>query len=108
MTPEEMERVMNFIIERQEQFTNQLAEQQAILSQQQMLVGTLIESQNTLTATVQQIADSHSQRLNRHDERFAETQESINSLTRTVERYINARGSNGSGGNGTGGSDAGF
>ncbi len=101
MTNEELERVMNFIIERQETFASQISEQQ-------MLVGTLIESQNTLTATVQQISDAHSQRLDSHDEQFAETQESINSLTRTVERYINARGSNGNGGNGTGGSDAGF
>jgi ABC-type transporter Mla subunit MlaD len=105
MTPEELERVMNFIIERQENLGD-------VLQQQQQLMGTVIESQNVLTATVQQIAEAHNSRLNkhdeqfaklvatanRHDEEFAEMRENINSLTRTVDRYITARGNNGTGG----------
>lgn len=39
----------------------------------------------------------HEKSVARHDEQIAEMRESINSLTRTVERYINARGSNGNG-----------
>ncbi len=91
MTPEELERVMNFIIERQENLGD-------VLQQQQQLMGTVIESQNTLTATVLQIAEATDARLNKHDEQFAEMRENINSLTRTVDRYITARGNNGTGG----------
>jgi hypothetical protein len=33
--------------------------------------------------------------INKHDGQFAEMRESVNNLTRTVDRYINARSTNG-------------
>lgn len=90
---------MNFIIERQERFAGQQ-------THQQMLVDTLLESQNTLTKSVTQIVQAHNARLNRQDARDDKQDtrldaltDSLNSLTRTVDRYISAR-TNGTSGNG--------
>jgi hypothetical protein len=114
MTNEELENVMNFIIERQERFADQQ-------THQQMLVDTLLESQNTLTATVLQITEAHNARINRldehdrrqleiieahnarfdrHDDGFKSMRESIDNLSRTVDRYITARGNGSNGANG--------
>lgn len=98
MTNEELEEVMNFIIKRQENFGD-------VLQQQQALMGTLIESQNTLTETVLQIAEGTDARIKRHDEQFAKQGEqlaalaaTVADLTRTVKQYITGRGTNGDGG----------
>lgn len=91
MTNEEMERVMNFIIERQER----MAERD---EHQQLLLESLLESQNLLTETATRIAEAHQARLNRHDDEFRSVRESLDNLSRTVDRYITARG-NGANGN---------
>jgi hypothetical protein len=107
MTPEELERVMNFIIERQERMA---AQQEG----QQFLVDALLSSQKTLTATVMQIANGVVERFDRQDAemsvmrerhdrqdaQIAATNESVSRLSATVDRYITARGN---GSNGTGG-----
>jgi flagellar biosynthesis/type III secretory pathway protein FliH len=95
MTPEELERVMNFIIERQERMA---AQQEG----QQFLLDALLSSQKTLTATVMQIANGVVERFDRQDAEMSALREAVGDLTRTVDRYITARGngSNGRGGQG--------
>ncbi len=93
MTPEELERVMNFIIERQERMA---AHQEG----QQFFLDALLSSQKTLTATVMQIATGTVQRFDRQDAQIAATNESVNQLSATVDRYIKARGQNSNGTNG--------
>jgi len=78
MTNEELERVMNFIIKRQERMTAQQ-------EQQQFFINTLLDSQNTLTATVTRIAETQGQQI-------AVLTENLNNLTATVDRYIHALG----------------
>lgn len=93
MTPDELEKVMNFIIERQERMA---AQQEG----QQFLVDALLSSQKTLTATVMQIATGTVNRFDRQDAEMSAMREAVGDLTRTVDRYITARGN---GSNGTGG-----
>ena len=93
MTNEELERVMNFIIERQERMA---AQQEG----QQFLVDALLSSQKTLTATVMQMATGTVQRFDRQDTEMSAMREAVGDLTRTVDRYITARGNGSNGTNG--------
>jgi len=100
MTPEEIEKLMQFIIARQER----IAELQEISASQITLLTTVQVDQNARL-------DEHSERiarfersysviadlLQRHDGQLVALTDGLNSLTRTVERYITAQG-NGNGG----------
>ncbi len=91
MTNEELERVMNFIIERQERMTAQQ-------EQQQFFINTLLDSQNTLTTTVTRIAETQGRQIAAQGRQIAVLTENLSNLTATVDRYIHAlgNGSNGS------------
>jgi chromosome segregation ATPase len=110
---------MNFIIKRQERTVEQQAEHDeriarfersytAIAELLQRHDSQLVEVttvSNEARGTIEdlaRVAARHDASDVRHDEQIAEMRENINSLTRTVDRYINARGngSNGSGGAG--------
>lgn len=85
MTNEELERVMNFIIERQERITAQQ-------EQQQFFINTLLDSQNTLTATVTRIAETQGRQIAAQGRQIAVLTENLSNLTATVDRYIHALG----------------
>ena len=99
MTPEELERVMNFIIERQERMTAQQ-------EQQQFFINTLLDSQNTLTATVTRIAETQGQQIATQGRQIAAQgrqiaaqgrqiavlTDNLGKLSATVDRYIHALG----------------
>ncbi len=108
MTNDELERMMNFIIERQERF----AEHQDRIAEQQ-------ESTQTILAELARRDDELARRdsdkeqriirfersyttiaglLERHDTQLVALTDGLNRLTQTVDRYIAARGNNGSGG----------
>ncbi len=97
MTNDELERIMNFMIERQEVFDARQERMAAQAEQQQLIVNALLDSQNTLTATVLRIAETHSAQIAEHGRQIAATNETVNRLSATVDRYISARG-NGSNG----------
>ncbi len=108
------ERQMEFILEQQAQFTVDIQLLKEQTREQKIIVDGLLDLQNTLTATVMQIANGAVQRFDkqsaemtvmherhdRQDAQIAATNESIKELTRTVERYITARGQNSNGTNG--------
>ncbi len=114
MTNEELERMMNFIIERQERTVAQQAEHderitrfersyveiaELLKAHDAQLVGVTTNGNAISTAveSLAAIAVRHDETVKRHDEQIAEMRESINRLTRAVERYITARGNNGQG-----------
>lgn len=61
MTNDELERVMNFLIEREVNIRD-------VLQRQQQLMGKVIESQTTLTATVLRIAEAADASFSKQDE----------------------------------------
>ncbi len=102
MTNDELERVMNFIIARQEQGAEQLAQAETIIN-------ALAQNQRQTDEQLAALAASHGD----HDERIARFERSysaiadllqkhdgqidaltgaVNQLTDTVNRYITARG----------------
>lgn len=105
---------MEFILEQQAQFTVDIQLLKEQTREQKIIVDGLLDLQNTLTATVMQIANGvvnrfdkqnaemsvMRERHDRQDAQIAATNESIKELTRTVERYITARGQNSNGTNG--------
>jgi len=102
MTNEELERVMNFIIERQEVAADQQALSAEQLAQAETIITALARKQ---LQTDEQIA-AHDDRiarfersytgiadlLQKHDGQLVALTDGLNSLTRAVERYITARG----------------
>ena len=98
MTPEELERVMNFIIERQEQFAEQMQQTQAVLA-------ALVEHDSDKEKRIARFERSYvaiSDLLVSHDSQLVAITDGINDLTSVVNRYITARG-NSNGSNGTNG-----
>ena len=96
MTPEELERVMNFIIERQE-FA---AEQIATLAQNQVTHDGRLAEHNERIARFERSYTAISDLLQKHDTQIESLTKGLNNLIETVNRYITARGSNGAGGDG--------
>ena len=108
MTNDELERIMNFIIQRQERS----AEHQGRVDERLDRVFEGLEQvQAALAELARRDADKEqriarfersyvaiSELLQRHDGQIVALTDGLNSLTRTVERYINARGSNERGG----------
>jgi chromosome segregation ATPase len=107
MDNDELERVMNFIIQRQEV----AAEQQAITAEQMAQAETIINALAKSQLHADEQLESHGERiarfersytviadlLNRHDTQLVALTDGLNKLAQTVERYITARG-NGNGG----------
>ncbi len=108
MTPEELERLMNFIIERQERISEHQEHGAEQLAQAETIITALAQSQ---LQNDQRLGD-HDERiarfersyatiaglLERHDTQLVALTDGLNRLTQTVDRYITARGNNGSGG----------
>jgi len=100
MTPEELERLMNFIIKRQEQGAEQLAQADAIinaLAKSQLHSSEQIERHDERIARFERSYVSIGELLKKHDDQLVALTDGLNKLTQTVERYITARG-NGNGG----------
>lgn len=94
MSNEELERIMNFIIERQEYASEQIArltEAQARLTEQQ---GGHEERIARFERSYVKIA----QLLEKHDDQLEAVTKNLNDLTTLVTRYIAARGEGGNGG----------
>jgi chromosome segregation ATPase len=122
MTNEELEELMNFIIIRQERMVSQ---QERTVEQQQEHDERLARFERSYAVLVKLLEKHDAQiiavttdgnKANRaiedlatiairsdetvagHDKQIAELRDSINNLTRTVDRYITSRGNNGDGG----------
>ena len=89
MTPEELERVMNFIIERQEVAAAQIAALAARQSDHDERIARFERSYTAIASLLQ-----------KHDTQIEALTEGVNNLVETVNRYITARGSDGAGGGG--------
>ncbi len=106
MDNDELERVMNFIIQRQEV----AAEQQARTAEQMAQAETIINALAKSQLHADERLENHAERiarfersytviaelLNRQDTQLVALTDGLNKLTQTVERYITARG-NGNG-----------
>lgn len=94
MTNDELERIMNFIIERQEYAADQIAK--------------VTERQGDHDVRIARFERSYTEiagLLTKHDDQLVAVTNNVNKLTEvvsslsaTVDRYITARGNNGSGG----------
>jgi ABC-type transporter Mla subunit MlaD len=115
MTNDELERIMNFIIERQEHIADQQAVSADQLAQAETLITTLAsqheETQTVMAELARRDADKEQRiarfersystiagLLEKHDDQLVALTDGLNRLTQTVERYITARGNNGSSG----------
>jgi chromosome segregation ATPase len=115
MTGDELERIMNFIIERQEHITDQQAISAEQLAQAETIMAALAQSQlqndERLSGHDERIArfersyTAIADLLERHDGQIVAVTSNVNKLTEvvsslstTVDRYIRARGNNGAGG----------
>ncbi len=94
MTNDELERIMNFIIERQERITEQQEQTQAVLGELAARDGDKEQRIARFERSYTTIAGL----LERHDTQLVALTDGLNRLTQTVDRYITARGNNGSGG----------
>jgi ABC-type transporter Mla subunit MlaD len=108
MSDDELERIMNFIIERQETGADQLAQAESIIT---ALANVQTQTSKQLTAHDDRIARFErsyvaiAELLEKHDNQLVVVTENLNRLTdvvadlsATVNRYITARGNNGSNG----------
>jgi ABC-type transporter Mla subunit MlaD len=100
MDNDELERLMNFIVQRQEQGAEQLAQADAIinaLAKSQLHATEQLENHDERIARFERSYAVIGDLLKRHDDQLIALTDGLNSLTRTVERYITAQG-NGNGG----------
>jgi ABC-type transporter Mla subunit MlaD len=95
MTNEELERIMNFIIERQERAADQLAETENILAE----LARRDDDKEQRIARFERSYTVIADLLQRHDTQIVALTDGLNRLTETVNRYITARG-DGDAGNG--------
>jgi ABC-type transporter Mla subunit MlaD len=101
MTNDELERIMNFIIERQERITEQQQETQAVLGETQTILAELARRDSDKEQRIARFERSYvaiGELLAKHDDQLVTVTDNVNKLTETVDRYITARGNNGSGG----------
>lgn len=99
MTNDELEKIMNFIIERQEQGAEQLAQAETLinaLAQSQLQTNGQLEKQDERLARFERSYTTIAELLQKHDGQLLALTDGLNKLTQTVERYITARG-NGNG-----------
>ena len=94
MTHEELERIMNFIILRQEVAADQIA----TLAENQVKHDSRLAEHNERIARFERSYTAISDLLRKHDGQLDEMTKGLNELIATVNRYITARGSNGAGG----------
>jgi len=101
MTNDELERIMNFIIERQERITEQQELTQTILIQ----LARRDDDKEQRIARFERSYTAISDLLVNHDDQLIAVTDNVNKLTdvvaalsATVDRYISARGNNGANG----------
>ncbi len=102
MTNDELERMMNFMIERQERVTEQQEQTQSVLAETQSVLAELAARDGDKEQRIARFERSYTAiagLLERHDTQLVALTDGLNRLTQTVDRYITARGNNGSGGN---------
>jgi len=92
MDNDELERVMNFIIVRQER----IAEQQEKAAEQIVALASNQAEHDERIARFERSYTVIADLLNRHDTQLVALTDGLNKLTQTVERYITAQG-NGNG-----------
>lgn len=100
MSDEELKRLMQFIIKRQEQGAEQLAQADALinaLAKSQLHANEQLEQQDERIARFERSYVSIADLLKKHDDQLVALTDGLNSLTRTVERYITARGNGNAG-----------
>ena len=93
MTNEEIERTMQFILEQQASTSAKLDRMADIQAADAVRIGRLEDVVTTLTTTVQNlvsVVQTQSERMDSSDDR-------VNRLAETVDRYIKARGDGGNG-----------
>jgi ABC-type transporter Mla subunit MlaD len=101
MTNDELERIMNFIIVRQERITGQQEQTQSVLTETQSVLGELARRDDDKEQRIARFERSYTTiagLLERHDTQIVALTDGLNRLTQTVDRYIAARGNNGSNG----------
>ncbi len=108
MTDDELERIMNFIIERQEAGADQLAQAERIitaLAQTQERTDQQLSAHDERIARFERSYVAIAELLEKHDHQIEGVTENLNRLTdvvadlsASVNRYITARGNNGSNG----------
>lgn len=108
MTNDERERIMNFIIERQERITEQQELTQTILTQLARRDEELARRDSDKEQRIARFERSYtmiSDLLVNHDDQLIAVTDNVNKLTdvvaalsATVDRYISARGNNGANG----------
>ncbi len=115
MTNDELERIMSFIIERQERISDQQAVSADQLAQAEAIIIALAESQlqtdkrlDTQDERIARFERSYrviADLLAKHDNQLVNVTDNVNKLTdvvaalsATVDRYISARGNNGANG----------
>ncbi len=108
MTNDELERIMNFIIERQERITEQQELTQTILIQLARRDEELARRDDDKEQRIARFERSYtaiSDLLVNHDDQLIAVTDNVNKLTdvvaalsATVDRYISARGNNGANG----------
>jgi ABC-type transporter Mla subunit MlaD len=108
MTNDELERIMNFIIERQERVTEQQERTQSVLAETQSVLAELAARDGDKEQRIARFERSYTTiagLLTKHDDQLVAVTSNVNKLTEvvsalstTVDRYIRARGNNGAGG----------
>jgi crotonobetainyl-CoA:carnitine CoA-transferase CaiB-like acyl-CoA transferase len=100
MTTDELERIMNFIVERQEQGADQLAQAEAIitaLAESQLQTDKRLAAQDERIARFERSYSSIADLLAKHDNQLVNVTDNVNKLTgvvttlsETVDRFITA------------------
>ncbi|HEX8071071.1 MAG TPA: hypothetical protein VF546_14035 [Pyrinomonadaceae bacterium] len=98
MTNEEIEKVLNFIIAREER----IVEQQAAAAEQIAALAAVQGAHDARIARFERSYTAIAELLQRHDSQIVALTGAVNQLTETVNRYITARGNNGQGDGGQG------
>ncbi len=96
MTNDELENLMKFIVERQAETAERMAEMNARQA-------TMLERQDDHDERIARFERSYTViagLLQKHDTQIEDLTTALNRLSATVERYISARGNNGSSGGG--------
>ncbi len=105
MTPEQMERTIQFILEHQAQLTASLQKHDEVLAQLERNVARHDQEIQTVTDLIGRLAvaetrlveriDTFDERMNRLAQAQAETTERLNAFITFVEKYISSRNGGG-------------
>lgn len=94
MSNEELERIMNFIVERQEYASEQIVR----LTEAEARLAELLKDHEERIARFERSYIRIAQLLEKHDDQLEAVTKGLNDLTTLVTRYIAARGDGSNGG----------